>query len=148
MDQRVPDRMGLIERILDFMGVKPVRRVLVDSDVIEEALEIARRSHPHEFVALLEGKQEEDVLHITGLIFLPSRTSDEGAVMDVLMLPPFTGTVGSVHSHPGPSNLPSGADMQFFSKNGLFHMIIAYPYSMETIAAYTRQGVPLEFEIV
>ncbi|MDN5374933.1 MAG: hypothetical protein PWP32_1698 [Methanothermobacter sp.] len=140
--------MGLVEKIFALAGFKPVRRVVVDFEVMDEVLEIARRSHPHEFAALLEGRQEGEVLHVTGLIFLPSETSDEGAVMDVLMLPPFTGAVGSVHSHPGPVNLPSAADLHFFSKNGLFHLIIAHPYTMETVAAYTRNGDPVDFEVV
>lgn len=70
--------MGLIEKIFALAGFKPIRRVVVDSEVMDEALEIARRSHPHEFAALLEGRQEGEVLHVTGLIFLPSETSDEG----------------------------------------------------------------------
>ncbi len=140
--------MGLTDKIMaSLFGFKPVRRVIVDSGVMEGALEIARNSHPREFAALLEGHREGDTLHVTGLIFLPSKTSDEGAVMDVLMLPPFTGAVGSVHSHPGPSNAPSPADMRFFSSNGIFHMIIAYPYRRETVAAYTRSGVPVAFEV-
>ena len=47
---------------------------------------------------------------------------------------------GSVHSHPGPSADPSGADLQTFSKHGFFHMIVCLPYSLETFKAYDRYG--------
>ena len=55
--------------------------------------------------------------------------------------------VGSVHSHPGPSNQPSNADLSFFGKNGYFHMIICRPYSQATIQAYDAFGTPMTFTI-
>ena len=39
--------MGLTDKIMaSLFGFKPVRRVIVDSGVMEGALEIARNSHP------------------------------------------------------------------------------------------------------
>ncbi|MGZ7159773.1 MAG: Mov34/MPN/PAD-1 family protein, partial [Methanobacterium sp.] len=105
-----------------------IDEIHVDREVINEVMNIAKESYPNEFMALLEGQIQKNVLKITGLIFLPSETSNEGAVMQVFMQPLTTNSVGSVHSHPGYSASPSEADLQFFSKKGIFHMIIAEPY--------------------
>jgi len=141
--------MGFIDYIIEkIFGLKKIKRIKVDSRVVDEIIETARNVHPKEFAALLEGKIEDDSLHVKGLIFLPGETSNEGAVMQVLMLPPFTSAIGSVHSHPTPNNNPSREDLHFFSKNGLFHMIIAYPYREDTIASYDRYGNTIDFEIL
>ncbi len=122
--------------------------VHVDQEVIDEITQIAIEKAPIEFVALLQGKVEDDVLHVDGLIFLPGETSEQGAVMQVLMLPPMSGAVGSVHSHPGYSAQPSNADLMFFTKNGLFHMIIAQPYNLDSIESYNTFGERMGFKVV
>ena len=127
---------------------KKFNEVQIEGDVLDEIMEISKESYPHEFAALLQGKIRNEILHIDGLIFLPGESSSEGAVMQILMLPPMTGAIGSVHSHPGPSNYPSPADLMFFAKNGLFHMIIAQPYTLDSIAAYDTFGDLIEFKVV
>ena len=122
--------------------------VHIDQEVIDEITQIAIEKAPIEFVALLQGKVEDDVLHIDGLIFLPGETSEQGAVMQILMLPPMSGAVGSVHSHPGYSAQPSNADLMFFTKNGLFHMIIAQPYNLDSIESYNTFGERMGFKVV
>jgi proteasome lid subunit RPN8/RPN11 len=123
-------------------------KVVIEQDVLEDIMEISRKSYPDEFVALLEGKIKNSVLHIEGLIFLPGETSSEGAVMKIFMLPPMSGSIGSVHSHPGYSNHPSNADYQFFAKTGLFHMIISLPYELDSIASYNSFGERIDFNII
>jgi proteasome lid subunit RPN8/RPN11 len=122
--------------------------VHIDQEVMDEITQIAIEKAPVEFVALLQGKVNDDVLHIDGLIFLPGETSDEGAVMKIFMLPPMSGAVGSVHSHPGFSAQPSNADLMFFAKNGLFHMIIAQPYTIESTESYDTFGERMSFKVV
>ena len=122
--------------------------VHIDKEVIDEIINISKEAYPNEFMALLEGNIEEHVLKITGLIFLPIETSQEGAVMQVFMQPLTVNSVGSVHSHPGPSAHPSNADLEFFSKRGLFHMIIAEPYDRESIRAYDSYGDPASYRII
>ncbi len=119
--------------------------VHIEGEVIDEIINIAKESYPNEFVALLEGKIKEKVLTITSLIFLPGEVSDEGAVMQIFMQPLTTNSVGSVHSHPGYSANPSDADLHFFSKKGLFHMIIAEPYTRDSIRAYNSFGELIDF---
>ena len=120
----------------------------MDREVVEEIIQIARESHPFEFAALLEGKVKEGVLKVDGLVFLPGETSNQGAVMKTFMMPLTTGTVGSVHSHPIPSAEPSTPDLQFFAKNGLFHLIIAYPYTEDSILAYDTFGEIISYRLI
>jgi len=120
----------------------------IDKEVIEEIIQIAKKSHPNEFIALLQGKIMKKALKINGLIFLPGNTSDEGAVMNIFMRPLITDSVGSVHSHPGYSANPSKADLNFFAKNGFFHIIIALPYNTDSIRAYNSFGELVDYEII
>ena len=114
--------------------------VRVDREVMDSFFFYANKSFPNEFLALLEGKVKDNVLYITGLIFLPGDTSDTGAVLHTSMLPPTMDYWGSIHSHPGPSAEPSGADLATFSKLGFYHMIVCLPYSIETTRAYDKKG--------
>lgn len=125
-----------------------IDEVQIDREVIEEIINIAKEAYPNEFMALLEGKIHENVLHITGLIFLPAETSNEGAVMQVFMQPLTTNSIGSVHSHPGYNASPSDADIHFFSKKGIFHMIIAEPYNRESIISYDSFGNIIDFKVI
>ncbi len=122
--------------------------VHIDHELIEEIIDIAKESYPNEFSAMLQGKIKDDILKIDGLIFLPGAASESGAVMEIFMMPMLSDAVGSVHSHPGYSAQPSEADLQFFSKRGYFHIIIAQPYNEESIRAYDSYGDLVNYTIV
>lgn len=143
-------KMKLNNLLGKILGTSKLRfeEVHVEGEVIEEIINIAKESYPNEFIALLEGKIEENVLRITGLIFLPSDTSNESAVMQIFMEPLTTNSLGSVHSHPGYSASPSDADLHFFSKKGLFHMIIAEPYNRDSIRTYDSWGNAVTYKII
>ena len=126
---------------------KSIDEVQIDPKVIDEIVKIAINADPKEYVALLSGKIHKNILKVTGLIFLPFEASDTSAVMQVFMMPITTDAVGSVHSHPGPSAMPSNADLTFFGKNGYFHMIICRPYSQATIKSYDAFGNPVPFVV-
>ena len=126
---------------------KSIDEVHVDYRVIDEIVKIATNADPNEYVALLSGDIEDKILKIKGLIFLPFKASSSSAVMEVFMMPMTTKSVGSIHSHPGPSANPSQADITFFGKNGYFHMIICRPYSESTIKAYDTYGNPMTYQV-
>lgn len=145
------NEQSLFQRFMSYIlgtNKKIFHEVHIDQEVVDEMLNIARKSYPNEFAALLQGKVEDDVLHIDGLLFLPGETSDKGAVMNIFMMPLIDEGVGSVHSHPGYNGNPSGADLHFFSKNGLFHLIIAQPYDETSIFAYNSFGDRIHFRVI
>ncbi|MDL2246673.1 Mov34/MPN/PAD-1 family protein [Methanobrevibacter sp. OttesenSCG-928-K11] len=139
--------MGFFSKIFGDSNKKKFKEVRVDKETLESFLYYAREAFPNEFLALLDGKIEDEVLYITGLIFMPGETSDTGAVLHTGMLPPTLDFWGSIHSHPGPSAEPSDADLATFSKHGVFHMIVCLPYSIQTIKAYNKHGEPVELLI-
>ena len=138
--------MGFISKLFntDSDEFKDVR---VDREVLESVIYYAKKAYPNEFLAFFDGKIKDKILYITSLIFLPGETCDVGAVVHTEMLPPTLKYWGSVHSHPGPSAHPSGADLKTFSKNGLFHMIVCLPYSLETFMAYDKYGEPMDYTV-
>lgn len=127
---------------------KNFQEILIDREVVDEIIQIARESHPLEFMAMLEGKISKGVLKVDGLIFIPGETSNQGAVMKTFMMPLTTSTVGSVHSHPVPSAMPSTADLHFFAKNGVFHLIIAQPYIEESMVGYDAFGDIVDYRTI
>jgi proteasome lid subunit RPN8/RPN11 len=145
------EKRSFLDKMLgSFLGnnERSFQEIQIDREVVDEIIQIARESHPLEFVAMLEGKAHKGVLKIDGLIFLPGETSNQGAVMKTFMMPLSTGAVGSVHSHPIPNASPSTADLYFFAKNGLFHMIIAEPYTEDSIRAYDTFGQEVGFQVI
>jgi proteasome lid subunit RPN8/RPN11 len=124
------------------------KEVHIDQEVIDSIIYYSQNADPFEFFALFDASINNKILHIDNLIFLPGETSGEGAIINTGMLPTMTSNWGSVHSHPGPTALPSGTDLNTFAKMGLFHMIICRPYDENCILAYNRYGEFTEFKIV
>ncbi|MDO5848932.1 MAG: Mov34/MPN/PAD-1 family protein [Methanobrevibacter sp.] len=121
--------------------------VRVDAEVLESVIYYSTQAFPNEFLALLDGEIKDNILYITGLIFLPGETCSTGAVFHSEMVPPTLKYWGSVHCHPGPSAQPSEADLKTFSKHGVFHMIVCLPYSLETFRAYDKYGDPMDYTV-
>lgn len=121
--------------------------VTITRDVIATISEMARASSPLEFTALLSGKIKNKVLIISGIVFQQYEASENATAMH-MDLPLIHNTVGSVHSHPGRSNRPSDTDLAFFSKHGIFHLIVCFPYNEEDIAAYDKGGARQTFDIL
>lgn len=121
--------------------------VRVDREVLESVIYYSKQAYPNEFLAFFDGQIKDKVLYITSLIFVPGETCETGAVVHTELIPMNSKYFGSVHSHPGPSARPSGADLKTFSKYGYFHMIVCLPYSLETFKSYNRYGEPLDYTI-
>ena len=94
---------------------------------------------------LLKGAVKDKKLVIDSLIFQTYHASNNSTLLR-FNLPVMSGSVGSVHSHPGAHNRPSNADLRFFNKHGFVHLIIANPYNRESIQAYDFYGNKIMFE--
>ena len=121
--------------------------VRVDREVLESVIYYAKQAYPNEFLAFFDGEIRNKILYVTGLIFVPGETCETGAVIHTERIPMNTKYLGSVHSHPGPSAQPSGADLKTFSKHGFFHMIVCLPYGFDTFRAYDRYGNPKSYTV-
>lgn len=117
----------------------------IEADVLDMVNEAAKDTYPNEFVAAL--RAEKGV--ITEILLFPgSYANEHSAFMQLHMLPIDLSVVGTVHSHPGPSNRPSEADVHLFSNFGSTHIITCLPYDMRSWRAYNYKGDPVSLEVL
>ncbi len=117
----------------------------IEADVLEMVNEAAKGSYPKEFVAAL--RAEKGV--ITEILLFPgSYANEHSAFMQLNMLPIDLSVVGTVHSHPGPSNRPSDADLHLFGNFGNTHIITCLPYDMRSWRAYDYKGDTVQLEVL
>jgi proteasome lid subunit RPN8/RPN11 len=108
-------------------------------------LEIAKESHPNEFVALL---RERDGF-IDEVNLLPGTTAGEDSARMLFdMMPLDTHLAGSAHSHPSGAILPSNADLNFFPQTGKYHLIIGFPYGENDWKCFTADGEPFGIQVI
>lgn len=122
-----------------------MRRWKIDRDCLATILESSRSMHPKEFAGFLraEGDVIREVLLLPGMIH-----GDRHAIFNLSMLPVDYSIVGTVHSHPSPSNKPSKEDLQMFFKYGKVHIIVAMPYDENSWKAYDWNGKEIEVEVI
>ena len=137
--------MSFISKL--FGNDEEFEEVRVDREVLESVIYYSKKAYPNEFLAFFDGQIKDKILYITSLLFIPGETCETGAVVHTELIPMTTKYFGSVHSHPGPSAMPSDADLKTFSKYGYFHMIVCLPYSFDTFKSYDRYGQPLGYTI-
>jgi len=121
-------------------------KLAISSGLADDISEFARGAHPKEFIALVNGKIKDSTLLLDTLYYQTYNATEQSAHIRAF-LPSATRGLGSVHSHPSGSTRPSEADLRFYNKRGAVHLIIAYPYGKENIAAYDFNGNLLQFDI-
>lgn len=116
----------------------------IKRELLKGILESAKEAYPYEFIALLTG--EKGV--ITELIFLPSISGEESAIIRLEMLPLGVKVYGTVHSHPSRCCEPSDEDFFLFTKFGKVHIIVCYPFTMDDWKCYDSKGEEIEIEVI
>lgn len=117
----------------------------IDRALLEMINEAARGSLPNEFVAML--RAEEGV--IQELLLLPGTLQGEdSATLMMHMMPIDYSVVGTVHSHPGYSNRPSGQDLELFRRYGYVHIITCLPFDEGSWSAYDGRGRRMQLPVV
>ncbi len=105
----------------------------------------SRDTHPMEFACVL--RADDGV--ITEVILVPGTISSERyAILKHYMLPVDFSVVGSAHSHPTPNTTPSNADLNLFQNTGSVHIIVGYPYDINSWRAFTREGQEIELQVL
>lgn len=113
---------------------------------LEAIVLAARNTFPNEFLALLSSRKKNQV--IDEFVLLPAVYGKTYSSIRLDLLPYNAGTIGSVHSHPGPNARPSLGDLRAFRAMGEIHLIIAMPFSLENVKAFDKQGKPVMLEVV
>jgi proteasome lid subunit RPN8/RPN11 len=135
---------NLLERMFDLDKLR-FNKIVIEQDVIENIILLARENHPNEFLAFIDGNIRNNRLNITGLLYQEYYATTESAA-PIFHFPDKT-FYGSVHSHPGYSNRPSNADRQFFRKIGIVNIIICKPYTLDSMRFYDHEGEEINVEI-
>jgi proteasome lid subunit RPN8/RPN11 len=121
--------------------------VFIERDVIQTVIQFAKRAHPNEFSAYLQGRITNRVLYVKGIVYEHYHATEQQAVISA-DLPLLHEVVGTVHSHPSFNNLPSAVDKRGLFTMGLVNIIICQPYTFQRVAAYNTKGQPIDFTIV
>jgi len=120
-------------------------KVRIRRELLEYLLELAKNAYPNEFAGFL---REKDGIFEEVLIAPNPHTGPRSIFFDTWMLP-YDETINmTVHSHPSPALWPSEADLEFFSKFGGVHIIIAWPFTADNVRAYSSDGREIRIEVV
>ena len=115
----------------------------IKNAVVDSIIMASRNIYPKEFISMLGGGDKT----IEELVILPAEFGDDFSSFRFDLAPIFDKTIiGTVHSHPTSGNDPSFADLEAFRKTGQVHIIIGYPYALNTMKAFDNSGkiVPLK----
>ncbi len=122
------------------------RRIVLTKQIINSVITYAKSWHPNEGILILQGNKEKNMIKATGLVIPPFSTHGPYySGFPVYELPFDLSYIGTIHSHPSGSNKPSLEDLNHFF--GLVSLIICYPYDVQDIAAFDRNGNKLNLEI-
>lgn len=116
-----------------------IKKATIDSIIMA-----AKKVYPEEFFSMLGG--ENNI--IKELVVVPAIYGENYSSYRLDMVPYDNTIIGTVHSHPNNSNEPSDADLLSFAKTGKVHLIIAYPYELNTIRAFDNKGRDIEIEVI
>jgi len=117
----------------------------VSVDFIDGFNESARSTYPDEFICFhraYDGVIKEMVL-VPGSIY-----GESHSFINDWMSPIDFQKSGSAHSHPGYSNEPSDADLNYFSHMGGVHFITCRPYDRRSWKAYDSVGRVTDLELI
>lgn len=120
----------------------------ISSDCLNLIIESSKDVYPKEFGGLLRVDDEKKDL-ISEVVLIPGTISgDSHAIFKLHMMPIDFNIVGTIHSHPSPYPIPSGADLELFRKHGKIHIIMASPFNKNSWKAYDYNGDQTHVEIV
>ena len=133
--------MNFLKKILNFLELEKFyyKKVILTKKVAADICEFAKKSYPLEFISYLKGEKINENLIIKGLIYQEFKANKNSA-FSKMNLPLLSEVVGTVHSHPSYSNLPSRTDLKLFNKQFGIHLIISYPFLLKNIQAYNPKG--------
>ena len=118
----------------------------IKKETMESIILASNNTYPNEFFSLLGGDRKRGI--IDELVVVPATYGRNFTAIKSWLIPIDSRVMGSVHSHPSPSPYPSMADLRSFTKFGDFHIIAAYPFDLESIAAFDSRGKQQEFIVV
>lgn len=117
---------------------------MIKQEVVESIITAARNVYPDEFFSMLGGKNKI----IEELVVVQAEFGREHSSFRHDLVPFDKTIIGTIHSHPNTDNDPSEADLEIFRKIGEVHIIICYPYTLNTIKAFDNKGRQVKLRVV
>ena len=119
----------------------------VERELLEEMLRFASERHPNEAILILRGKTEKDRIEVNDYLFPPFASTDSGSArFPIHMLPIDFTIIGTMHSHPSGALSLSTVDMH--NVYGRIMLLAAYPYRLEDVAAFNKNGDKIVLEVL
>ena len=116
----------------------------IKESVVESIMIAAKNVYPLEFFSMLGGKNKT----IEELVVVPADFGKDFSSYRLDLVPFDRSIIGTIHSHPSAYTHPSAADLHSFEKFGEIHLIIGYPYTLNTIRAFDNKGKKVALEVI
>jgi proteasome lid subunit RPN8/RPN11 len=121
--------------------------VAIPGELLDLMLSFARIQHPREAILLLRGSVDKDGITLEEHLLPPfASTGRDFAQFSSHMLPIDFSIVGTLHSHPSGSPMPSPTDLNRLY--GRIMVIVAHPYTRDRVAVYNKRGERVTLEIL
>jgi len=119
--------------------------VKIKKELLIGFLALCRAHHPKEFLGIL--KMDKNVF--TEFILPPGAvTSRTTGVFFPGRIPINRDYQGTIHSHPSGNVIPSLQDLNSVFKGNRFHFIVGFPYNLNNIKCFDRNGTELQFKVI
>ena len=118
----------------------------VKKAVIANIISAAKNVYPNEFIALLGGDRDRKI--VDEIVILPAIFGEMHSIIRSDLMPFDKRILGSVHSHPSEYAVPSDADLQAFASFGQINIIIAFPYTLDSMKDFDQKGKKILLEVV
>src|SRR5918911_2678400 len=123
------------------------KQVLITRQTADGIITYSKTCHQNEGILILGGKRNKKQIVVDSLVLPPfSVHGPYYSGFPSYDLPFDLSYVGTAHSHPSGSNKPSLEDLNNYY--GSVSIIISYPYTYNTIAAFDIDGNNLELQII
>ncbi|MFX1277797.1 MAG: Mov34/MPN/PAD-1 family protein [Promethearchaeota archaeon] len=135
----------VIDEIIFILESLQSNIVYIKRDLLEGILALCRAHHPKEFLGIL--KMDRNIF--TEFILPPGAvTSRSSGVFYINRLPTNRYYQGTIHSHPSGTLHPSLQDLNSIFKGLRFHFIIGFPYRLNNIKCFDKDGTELQFKVI
>jgi len=140
-----PTIVELINEILVYINGMTSKEITIKRGLLNGILALCREQHPREILGLLR----VDKGIVTEFILPPGAlTSNISGVFFPNRIPLDPSLEGTIHSHPSGNPNPSLQDLNDVFKKKRFHLIVGYPYNLNKIKCFDRNGNELNFKII
>jgi len=137
--------LNVINEIIFILEGLQSNIVKIKMELLDGFLALCRAHHPKEFLGIL--KMDKDLF--TEFILPPGAiTSRNSGIFFPRRLPMNLNYKGTIHSHPSGSLYPSLQDLNSVFKGKRFHFIVGFPYSLNNIKCFDKNGTELQFKVI